>query len=163
MSIGIWQIIIFLVLILIYFLPIILCLFLIKKKEYKKLSKKQKYAGFWFRFIAGFIDFIVLLLIGIILGFLSGPFSVILNFFISWFYFVLLQSSDKRGTFGMRLCGIKIHDEQLNRLGFWRLTGRYFATWLSALIIFIGFFMIGFTKRKQGLHDFIARTIHTKE
>ena len=55
----------------------------------------------------------------------------------------------------MRACGIKIHDEQLGRLSFWRLTGRYLATWVSAIIIFIGFFMIGFHPRKQGLHDVI--------
>ena len=76
---------------------------------------------------------------------------------------MVLQSSEKRSTFGMRACGIKIHDEQLSRLSFWRLTGRYFATWVSALILFIGFFMIGFHPRKQGLHDIIARTIHTQE
>ena len=33
----------------------------------------------------------------------------------------------------------KIHDEQLCRLGFWRLTGRYMSTWVSAIILFIGF------------------------
>ena len=63
----------------------------------------------------------------------------------------------------MRACGIKIHDEHFNRLRFWRLTGRYFATYLSALILLIGFFIIAFTKRKQGLHDLVARTIHTKD
>jgi len=152
-----------LIIFIIYFLPIILCLTLIKKKEYKKLPKKQIYAGFWYRLIAGFIDIIILLLISIILSFISGPFIVIIEIFVAWFYFVILQSSEKRSTFGMRLCGIKIHDEQLKRLGFWRLTGRYCATWLSGLILLFGFFMIGFTKRKQGLHDLVARTIHTKE
>ena len=61
----------------------------------------------------------------------------------------------------MRACGIEIHDEQFGRLSFWRLTGRYLATWVSAIILYIGFFMIGFHSRKQGLHDIIARTIHT--
>ena len=75
----------------------------------------------------------------------------------------MLQSSKKRSTFGMQACGIKIHDEQFGRLSFWRLTGRYFATWVSAIFLFIGFFMIGFHPRKQGLHDIIARTIHTQE
>ena len=75
----------------------------------------------------------------------------------------MLQSSKKRSTFGMRACGIKIHNEQFGRLSFWRLTGRYLATWVSAIILFIGFFMIGFHSRKQSLHDIIARTIHTQE
>ena len=148
---------------LIYCLPIILCLLLIKKKNYKKLSKKQRYAGFWLRLAAGIIDLIILAVAGFILTFIFGPFIIILDILISWLYFVVLQSSEKRSTFGMRACGIKIHDEQLSRLSFWRLTGRYFATWVSGLILFIGFFMIGFHPRKQGLHDIIARTIHTQE
>ena len=147
---------------LIYFLPIILCLLLIKKKNYKKLPK-IKYAGFWPRLAAGIIDLIILIVVGFILSFIVGPFIIILDIIISWLYFVVLQSSAKRSTFGMRACGIKIHDERFGRLSFWRLTGRYLATWVSAIIIFIGFFMIGFHPRKQGLHDIIARTIHTQE
>ena len=99
------------------------------------------------------------------LGFAGIPELIcsIMGFFVYWFYFVIFQSSVKRSTLGMRVCDIKIHDEHFNRLGFWRLTGRYFATGLSAIILLIGFFMIAFTKRKQGLHDLAARTIHTKE
>ena len=59
MALGFWTI-----LILVSFLPsliaLILCLTLIKKNPYKKLGKKQIYAGFWQRFIAGFIDLIIL-------------------------------------------------------------------------------------------------------
>ena len=42
----------------------------------------------------------------------------------------------------MRVCDIKIHDEHFNRLGFWRLTGRYFATGLSGIILLIGFMTV---------------------
>ena len=35
-------------------------------------------------------------------------------------------------------------------------TLRHFAKFVSALIFFIGFLMIGFTKKHQGLHDKIA-------
>tara|TARA_B100000029_G_C17314513_1_gene865686 strand:- start:340 stop:822 length:483 start_codon:yes stop_codon:yes gene_type:complete len=160
MAIGFWVITF---VFLFYFLPIILCLILIKKKNYKKLSKKQRYAGFWARLAAGIIDLIILIVAGFILSFIFGPFMIILDIIISWLYFVVLQSSEKRSTFGMRACGIKIHDEQFGRLNFWRLTGRYFATWVSVIILFIGFFMIGFHPRKQGLHDIIARTIHTQK
>ena len=160
MIFGFWLI---LLIFLIYFLPIILCLVLIKEKSYKKLSKNQRYAGFWFRLVAGIIDHIILIVVAFVLSLIVGPLIIIIDFLLHWLYFVLLQSSEKRSTFGMRFFGIKIHDEQLGRLSFWRLTGRYFATWLSALILFIGFFMIAFHPRKQGLHDIIARTIHTKE
>lgn len=161
MSIGIWQIIIFLVVVLIYLVPVALCLILIKKKPYKIPSSK-KFAGFWARLGAGIIDLIILIIASLILS-LLGPIGLFLDIIVGWLYFVLLQSSEHRSTFGMRALGIKIHDEQMNKVGFWRLTGRYFATWVSGIILFAGFFAIAFTQRKQGLHDMIARTIHTKD
>ena len=154
---------------ILYAIPTILSLVLIKKKNYKKLPATKRYAGFWWRFLAGLIDTIILYVSAIIIGIalyyfgMPDPITYILDFIYAWLYFVILQSSNKHCTLGMRACGIKIHDEHFNRLGFWRLTGRYFTTYLSALILFIGFFMIAFTKRKQGLHDLVARTIHTKD
>ena len=156
MSISFWVILIVLI---VYVVPTVLCLVLIKQKNYKKLPAKKRYAGFWWRVLAGLIDNIILAIISVALSFIV-PF---IGVFIYWLYFVILQSSEKRSTFGMRVCDIKIHDEHFNRLGFWRLTGRYFATGLSGIILLIGFFMIAFTKRKQGLHDLVARTIHTKD
>ena len=156
MSISFWVILIVLI---VYVVPTVLCLVLIKKKDYKKLPVKKRYAGFWWRVLAGLIDNIILAIISVALSFIV-PF---IGVFIYWLYFVILQSSEKRSTLGMRVCDIKIHDEHFNKLGFWRLTGRYFATGLSGVILFIGFFMIAFTKRKQGLHDLVARTIHTKD
>ena len=157
MSISFWIILIVLI---VYVVPTVLCLVLIKKKDYKKLPAKKRYAGFWWRVLAGLIDNIILAIISVALSFMGLPF---IGFFIYWLYFVILQSSEKRSTLGMRVCDIKIHDEHFNKLGFWRLTGRYFATGLSGIILLIGFFMIAFTKRKQGLHDLVARTIHTKD
>ncbi len=155
MSVSFWMI---LILLIVYIVPTVLCLILIKKKDYKKLPAKKRYAGFWWRILAGLIDNIILAIISLALSFMGLPF---IGFFIYWLYFVILQSSEKRSTLGMRVCDIKIHDEHFNKLGFWRLTGRYFATGLSGIILLIGFFMIAFTKRKQGLHDLVARTIHT--
>ena len=155
MSVSFWII---LILLIVYIVPTVLCLILIKKKDYKKLPAKKRYAGFWWRILAGLIDNIILAIISLALSFMGLPF---IGFFIYWLYFVILQSSEKRSTLGMRVCDIKIHDEHFNKLGFWRLTGRYFATGLSGIILLIGFFMIAFTKRKQGLHDLVARTIHT--
>ena len=157
MIISLWVILIVLI---IYGVPAFLCLVLIKKKDYKKLPVKKRYAGFWWRVLAGLIDNIILGIISVVFSFMGAPF---MGFFIYWLYFVLLQNSEKRSTLGMRVCDIKIHDEHFNKLGFWRLTGRYFATGLSGIILLIGFFMIAFTKRKQGLHDLVARTIHTKD
>jgi uncharacterized RDD family membrane protein YckC len=43
-----------------------------------------------------------------------------------------------------------------NKPTFARVTLRHFAKFVSALIIFIGFLMIGLTQKRQGLHDKIA-------
>ena len=58
---------------------------------------------------------------------------------IAFFYFVLFQTSSKQATPGMMVLNIKIYDEQFKRVGFWRLTLRYFTTFWSAVFLFIGF------------------------
>jgi uncharacterized RDD family membrane protein YckC len=45
---------------------------------------------------------------------------------------------------------------------FERATGRHFAKRLSAMILGIGYIMVGFTERKQGLHDLLAGTLVRK-
>jgi len=58
--------------------------------------------------------------------------------------------------------GIMVTDITGQPIGFGRATGRYFAKILSAIILCIGFIMIAFTQRKQGLHDMIANTLVVK-
>ena len=52
--------------------------------------------------------------------------------------------------------------DQGQRLSFLHATGRYFAKFISAIILGIGFLMIAFTDRKRGLHDMIAGTLVIK-
>jgi uncharacterized RDD family membrane protein YckC len=49
-----------------------------------------------------------------------------------------------------------VTDLEGNKPTFARATLRQFAKFISALILFIGFLMIGLTKNHQGLHDKIA-------
>tara|TARA_B100000929_G_C15271976_1_gene340498 strand:+ start:72 stop:590 length:519 start_codon:yes stop_codon:yes gene_type:complete len=172
MTPSIWQI---LIVLFILGIPIILALLLIKKVEYSELSGNQKYAGFWHRFLAGIIDLIIIYVGTFVIFFVIGLLvssdvatilmlsANVIGFIVSLFYYVLFQSSSKQATPSMMTIEIKIYNENLQRVGFWRLTLRYFSTILSNIILGIGFFMIGWTKRKQGLHDMIARTIHLKE
>ncbi len=55
--------------------------------------------------------------------------------------------------------GIKVTDYDGQRISFLRATGRFFGKYLSAILLMIGFLMIAFTARKQGLHDILARTL----
>ena len=161
MSTGFWPIIILILLVSPTLIALILCITLIDKKDYKKLQKKQAYAGFWYRFLAGLIDYIILAVISIILIFIP-IIGWILNIFLYWLYFAIQHSSSKQATLGMRACDIKITDEKHQKISFWRATGNYFVSTISAIILFIGFFMIAFTSRKQGLHNLISRTLNIR-
>jgi uncharacterized RDD family membrane protein YckC len=54
------------------------------------------------------------------------------------------------------LMNLVVTDLEGNKPTFARTTLRFFGKYISTLIIFIGFIMIGFTKKHQGLHDKIA-------
>ena len=161
MSIGFWQIIIVIALFGPTLIALILCLTLIKKKNYKKPTKNSIYAGFWYRFLAGLIDYILLSIISTILVFIPVLGWILLPFSY-WLYFAIQHSSSQQATLGMRAVEIKITDEKHKKISFWRATGNYFVSGISAIILFIGFFMIAFTSRKQGLHNFISRTLCIK-
>ena len=130
---------------------------LIEKKPYPDKYQRH-YAGFWHRFAATLIDGLVLIVPCLIVSWI--PFMPLV---LQWLYFSLFHSSSHQATLGMMSLKIKIYNENEESLSFGRATGRFFSTPLSALILFIGYFMIGWTLRKQGLHDKIARTIHLIE
>jgi uncharacterized RDD family membrane protein YckC len=74
-------------------------------------------------------------------------------------YFAIMESSSIQATVGKLAVGVVVTDLNGERISFLRATGRYFAKILSAMILMIGYIMVGFTERKQGLHDMIASTL----
>jgi uncharacterized RDD family membrane protein YckC len=80
----------------------------------------------------------------------------VLFIIIPWLYFAGFECSRGRGTPGKTLLRIMVTDRDGNRISFARATLRHLAKFISVLIIFIGFIMIGLTKKRQGLHDKIA-------
>jgi uncharacterized RDD family membrane protein YckC len=75
---------------------------------------------------------------------------------IPWLYFAGFESSRGQATPGKLLVHIVVTDMAGNKPTFARVTLRHFAKFVSALIIFIGFLMIGLTNKRQGLHDRIS-------
>jgi uncharacterized RDD family membrane protein YckC len=139
------------------------------------------YAGFWLRVLAWFIDTLiscaVFIPVGIILGLIigasgSGPNSADmllvrsstngLSIVAGWLYYSLCESSSWQGTVGKKVLGLRVTDMNGNRIGFGKATGRHFGKILSGLILGIGFIMVAFTERKQGLHDIMASTLVVK-
>jgi uncharacterized RDD family membrane protein YckC len=129
-----------------------------------------KYAGFWRRVAASFFDNAVATLVGlgfvIILLILKVPIpqwvSDIFPLLIFWLYFSLMESSDKQATVGKIILGIRVTGIDGNKISFLRATGRVFAKFLSLIALGIGFLMVAFTKRKQGLHDMVSETLVVK-
>ena len=99
-----------------------------------------------------------------ILGMYAGIFGLqIFSLVLYWLYNALMESSAKQATLGKMAMGIKVVDEQGQRITFLRATGRAFGKWLSSIILYIGFLMAGATRRKQALHDIICSTLVVDE
>ncbi len=125
----------------------------------------QPYAGFWVRVLAWIIDVII---VGVIvrIAFAADPGIHIvgfgLGFFGGWLYEALLTSSSMQATLGKLVLGMRVTDLQGQRITFGRATARHFAKYLSTAILGIGYLMVAFTEKKQGLHDMIAGTLVVK-
>jgi uncharacterized RDD family membrane protein YckC len=78
---------------------------------------------------------------------------------VAWLYAALFMCSPAQGTLGQLLFNLKVTDVAGRRISFLRATGRYFAQFISTLVLFIGYLMIAFHPQKRGLHDLIAGTL----
>jgi len=85
--------------------------------------------------------------------------ALIAQTILAWLYFGLCESSAWQGTVGKLALGIRVTDMDGKRISFMRATGRYFGKIVSAFILCIGFLMVAWTQRKQGLHDLLAQTL----
>lgn len=88
----------------------------------------------------------------------SAVAATILLFLLCWLYSAGVTGSSYSATFGKMIMGMKVTDVLGNRLSFWHATIRFIAKIFSGLILFIGFFMIHYSEKKQGLHDRFAGT-----
>ncbi|MDX1940508.1 MAG: RDD family protein [Saprospiraceae bacterium] len=140
-------------------------------------EEEVRYAGFWQRLVAAFIDGLIAIpVIGIIIYLriytantsdiedfqavfvFSGAFM----FAYGWLYFALFEWK-KQATPGKMVMGLKVTGLDGRPISFGRATGRYFGKNISAAILYVGFIMVFFTKRKQALHDLMARCIVTRK
>jgi uncharacterized RDD family membrane protein YckC len=149
------------------------------------LPATPRYGGFWRRgwalvldnFIIGVVTMPLAFALGIPMLFLGfarerdmspeafGAFMAtallvgVCGMILNWLYFALFESSARQASLGKMALGLRVTDLDGRRLSFARASGRYFATLLSKLVLGIGFLMIAFTEKKQGLHDMLAGTL----
>src|SRR5712692_7074938 len=115
---------------------------------------ERRYAGFWKRFAAYLIDFILLyivegvLAVGVVMmspreinvvGILYGVINFqLVSAALAWAYFALFESSPMQGTVGKYALGIYVTDRHGDPIGFWRATARYWLKILSSLTLMVG-------------------------
>ena len=140
-----------------------------------------RYAGFWWRFLAYVLDSIIVSVAFIPMGIVFGVGIVAtgaddnsplmhmvdlglkgFEILVMWLYHAFMESSEWQGTIGKKVCGLRVTDMNGDRITFGTATGRYFGQILSGMICLIGYFMIAFTEKKQGLHDLMAGTLVLK-
>ena len=144
------------------------------------------YAGFWIRFLARLIDGLILgianaiiriplmAMLGIGYG-IGGDFprqpgallapafmglfggSVLISLALGAAYEVYFLTT-RGATPGKLALGLKIIRADGSPLTAGVALGRYFAQWLSAMIMMIGYIMAGFDSQKRALHDYICQT-----
>lgn len=149
------------------------------------MAASTSYAGFWQRVIAFLIDGVIVNAAVLAVGFVAAtllritlnpvaggdPSSAmslvsglsaliyVLALVLPWLYFALMESSSRQATLGKSALGLIVTDENGGRVSFGRATGRFFGKFVSSLILYIGFLMVAFTDKKQGLHDIMAGTL----
>jgi uncharacterized RDD family membrane protein YckC len=132
------------------------------REEPRYIPDQSEYGGFWERVVAAVIDgLVVFVATGIVTAAAIGfpPFGFPLGVITGWLYESLLTASEKQATLGKMAMGLVVTDENRQRLTFARATGRHFAKYLSLLTLGIGYIMVAFTDRRQGLHDLVAATL----
>lgn len=157
--------------------------FIQKIKEGVSVTGIMKYAGFWIRFGAIFIDGIILwavqmvvyaifgIITGAVMPSMPGPgkspnpsFFIISQMIITLLSFVISAAYDIwfvgrfGATPGKMACKIKIVTPDGGKVSYSRALGRYFAKWISSMILGIGFLMAAFDDEKRTLHDRICET-----
>lgn len=134
------------------------------------------YSGFWIRVLASLIDTIwlvvlTLTLVWIVYGavyfestsFSQGPADIFISYVLP-FILTIMFWYFKSATPGKMILGIKIVDAKtLGKASTGKLCLRYLGYYISALILGLGFFWVGWDSRKQGWHDKIAGTLVIKE
>ena len=114
-------------------------------------------AGFWRRFAAAFLDGIIIGIINTILvRLLKGPGDAI-AIIIAIAYYVTLEGGPTGQTLGKRALGIRlISFESGGPIGYPRAFIRFVGRYVSALVIFLGYFWMLWDKEKQCWHDKFA-------
>ena len=140
------------------------------------------YAGFWIRFGARVLDGIlaqvVFIPLRLVLGLGAfgnaspdnalalGIMAIMLTLVqvVALAIYEILMTGMRGATLGKMALGLKVVRADGSPISMGLSTGRYFATYVSGITLFIGYMMAGWDNQKRSLHDRICETrvIRTK-
>jgi uncharacterized RDD family membrane protein YckC len=149
--------------------------FVQKMKEGVVARSDMRYAGFWIRFLALFIDGILMQVVNLIIGLpfiipavMDGenfgvamgdvPAYMNLAIFAIGIAYMVFFVGRYGGTPGKLALGLRIVNEDGEKISYLRAFCRYLASFLSSLILGIGYLMAAFDGEKRALHDRICST-----
>jgi uncharacterized RDD family membrane protein YckC len=149
--------------------------------EHSSTFPAPRYAGFWIRVVAACIDWFLMFAATFPLRLLFGSVvtavgantempvhemllvrrwvRIAVGVLLAFVYRASMENSTFQATLGKLAVRLKVTTVEGKRISFARATGRYFAKWLSALPLGLGYLMVSFDEEKQGLHDRIAGTL----
>lgn len=155
--------------------------YLQKIREGVAVSQSMDYGGFWIRFVAKFVDGLILWVLSMILNFAILPFLGLNMSTMQngkdlspafWAIYILVQMINMSIQFayatwfigkfaatpGKMLFRLKVVTPEGGKVTYWRALGRTLAEMLSTILFFIGYLMAAFDDEKRTLHDRLAST-----
>ncbi|HTZ18362.1 MAG TPA: RDD family protein [Dissulfurispiraceae bacterium] len=152
-------------------------LFFQKLKEGAEMTGDLRYAGFWIRFVAKFIDGMIMGMVGMLITALAGfslfghdstflmnPVRLAIYILINILQialgiaYVTFFVGKYGATPGKMALGLRIVNPDGSKVSYMKAFGRYFAEIVSGLILGIGYIMAAFDDEKRALHDRICNT-----
>ncbi|CAM3518458.1 RDD family protein [Parendozoicomonas haliclonae] len=139
-------------------------------------AKTVEFAGFWIRLAATLIDTVIILVITLPLmyviygdayfeqGLLYYGYADLLISYLFPIIATVVLWMRLSATPGKMVFHLKVVDERsYNKPGLGQSLVRYLGYFISAIPMGIGFLRVGWHKKKQGLHDTLARTLVIKD
>ena len=134
-----------------------------------------RFGGFWIRWGAVILDYLIMIPVTMLLGFVAGyvhPATVFFNAhegFLPVFGFQgvvygiygLYESffvGRFGGTPGKLICGLRVVRSDGSRVTYGRAIGRFFAKLLRYFTLYLGYLIAAFDTEKRALHDHICDT-----
>ncbi len=144
----------------------------------KEMEASVRYAGFWRRFIAFWIDFVVVIVLVFALFFVAGFVAGILgtyeevdatlvtvisflSLFVPYLYLALAWGLWGK-TVGYNALGMRLLRKNFRTVSIARAFARSLALTLAFLTV-LSLLMIAFTEKKRGLPDYVTDTVVVRE